>query len=260
MWNSVLEGTATRSSSLPRGVAWLQIRPRATALVLGAITLVLAGASLAGQVARLQLGHTHLLGLVPLLNVDLEHNLPTWFSSYLLLAGGLLLAFIWRLEARGGNPYARHWGVLAAFLLAASIDEFVSLHERLIEPFQELLGLGGIFYYGWFLPVLPLLVLLGAAYRRFFLHLAPSDRLRFSVAGTLYVSGAIGMELVGGRHAELYSTQNFAYAVITTVEETLEMAGAIALLYALLHHAAARFGTVNVRVRPATRSSASPGA
>ena len=46
--------------------------------------------------------------------------------------------------------------------------------------------------------------------------------------------GAIGVELIGGRYLELHGVENLTYAMITTVEESLEMAGVIIFIWALL--------------------------
>ena len=35
-------------------------------------------------------GHDHVLGLLPLINLDMEHNLGTMFSVVLLFADGVL--------------------------------------------------------------------------------------------------------------------------------------------------------------------------
>ena len=51
-----------------------------------------------------------------------------------------------------------------------------------------------------------------------------------------YVGGALGMELIKGRHSYLYGQKNLAYGVITTIEESLEMLGIVVFIYALLDY------------------------
>ena len=50
----------------------------------------------------------------------------------------------------------------------------------------------------------------------------------------MFLSGAIGLELVGGAYVAAHGAINMSYVLIATVEETLEMVGAAVLLYGLL--------------------------
>ena len=54
------------------------------------------------------------------------------------------------------------------------------------------------------------------------------------MAGVLFLSGAIGLELIGGSYFAAHGELNMSYVLIVTVEETLEMVGAAVLLYGLL--------------------------
>jgi hypothetical protein len=58
------------------------------------------------------------------------------------------------------------------------------------------------------------------------------------MAATFYIGGAIGVELIGSRHAELHGYENWAYSMIATLEESLEMAGLIVFIWALLKYCA----------------------
>jgi hypothetical protein len=59
--------------------------------------------------------------------------------------------------------------------------------------------------------------------------------------------GGIGCELIGGWFAELHGTANLTYATITTVEESLEMAGVIIFIWALLVYIADNYKEVRFR-------------
>jgi hypothetical protein len=67
------------------------------------------------------------------------------------------------------------------------------------------------------------------------------------VAAILYIGGAIGVELIGGRYAELHGEENWTYSMITTVEESLEMAGLIVFIWALLEYCADNYKEVRFR-------------
>ena len=58
-------------------------------------------------------------------------------------------------------------------------------------------------------------------------------RKRFLVAATVYVGGALGMELPLGYWTDLHGDENFVYSMIDLVEESMEMIGASLFLYAL---------------------------
>jgi hypothetical protein len=87
-----------------------------------------------------------------------------------------------------------------------------------------------------------------AVYLPFLARLPARTRNLFFLAGFVYVSGAIGFEMISGRHAALYGDNNLTYKLLAHVEESLEMAGLVALLYALLDYAGRHLGAVTFRV------------
>jgi hypothetical protein len=72
-------------------------------------------------------------------------------------------------------------------------------------------------------------------------------RLRFLIAATLYLGGAIGVELVGGQLAVSGGIDNWAYCLTVTLEEGLEMAGLIVFIWALLKYCADHYEEVQFR-------------
>lgn len=66
--------------------------------------------------------------------------------------------------------------------------------------------------------------------------LPQKTRNLFIKAGTLYVGGALGMELIDGYYAKIYAQNNITYFVLTTIEESLEMFGILVFIYALLSY------------------------
>jgi hypothetical protein len=121
-----------------------------------------------------------------------------------------------------------------------AIDEAFQFHERLNIPVGTLLGDGslGIFYFPWVIPGIALVSVLGLYFLRFLLHLPAATGLSFLMAATLYIGGAIGVELIGSSHAELHGYENLTYSMIATLEESLEMAGLIVFIWALLNYCA----------------------
>ena len=169
--------------------------------------------------------------LVGLFSLSYEGNLPTWYSSALLLACAITLAAI-APSAPAGQ--ARYWALLSGVFGYLSIDEAVGLHEQL----NQLVRLGGPFYFGWIIPAGAAVLVLAAVYLGFLRALPGETRRRFLVAGALYVGGALVMEIPLGLWTEAHGDGGLGYALIDFAEESLEMSGASLFLLALLRHAA----------------------
>jgi hypothetical protein len=71
---------------------------------------------------------------------------------------------------------------------------------------------------------------------RFIANLPAKTRRLFMIAGIIYVSGALGIEMIGGYYADYYQHNNIIYAFITTIEEVLEMLGVAVFIYGLLSY------------------------
>jgi len=227
----------------------LVLTARSSAQVLRGLLVVIAALatlSLLGQYSALVLGHERLLGFVPEFGLDYENNIPTYFTALLLLFAALLAWGANRLARIRRDPFARHWAVLGGILAYISVDEIASLHERLIPPLRHALGADGIFYFAWVIPGIVLLLLFLIAYARFFWALDGRWKRLFAAAGTIYVAGVLGMELVGGGYASQYGQQTVVYAVISTIEEVLEMSGLAVLIYAQLEYLRAHLSTIVV--------------
>ena len=120
------------------------------------------------------------------------------------------------------------------------------MHELLVPPTRELLGdyASGIFYFAWVIPGIAFILLFALTFVKFLLHLQLRTRWLFLVSAVLFIGGAVGTELIGGRYAELHGFQNLTYTMIATVEEALEMAGVIVFIFALLKYVETNYNEV----------------
>jgi len=211
--------------------------------LLGAAALLLVLLSVGGQFSKHMLGNVSPTGLVPLFYVDTEQNVPTLFTVLLILVAASLLAIIAKLNGKRQSPHASKWAILSFGFLLMALDEAFQVHERLNLPVGALLGDGelGIFYFPWVIPGIALVLVLGLLFLRFLFHLPAATRFRFMLAATLYLGGAIGVELIGSSHAELHGYENWTYSMIATIEESLEKAGLIVFIHALLSYLAGNF-------------------
>lgn len=235
---------------------------RSVTRVLLAVAGALVLASALGQFSRLVLGHGRLLGFVRLFDVNQESNLPAYFSTLLIaVASGLCLVTALH-HRRTDAPSGRHWAALAAVLAVLSIDESVQLHESVGIVIADRFGApaSGPFAFVWVVPALVAVLVLGAAFLRFVLALPATTRLRVVVSGATYVTGALGMEMVGGAWSSAHGQDNLAYAGVVTVEESLEMAGMILLVRALLLYLAASTDAIRLTFLAGAGPGAVPAA
>jgi len=227
----------------------LSISVSSVVRVLVAIALFLVLASTAGQLSGYLFQHGNVFGLVPLFFLDREDNIPTFFSTLLLLFSSVLLALIALLKRKEG--YASHWAMLSFGFFFMSFDEAFEVHERLIIPVWDLLKdfNYNFLYFAWVVPGVALVVVLALVFRRFLGQLAVTTRVRFLIAGFVYLGGAIGVEMIGGRHAALYGHKNLTYSMIATVEESLEIAGLIIFIWALLEYFREYYSEVRFQIK-----------
>jgi hypothetical protein len=210
-------------------VSRAQLRP-----LLAGVMAVIVAAGVAVEVLKPIYHWQSQSGLVPLLSLSYEHNLPTFYSAALLLACSLLLSLIAAGARKNGERFVPAWWVLAAGFLYISLDEVLSFHEEA----SQWLSLDGVLHFSWVVPAAAVVLVVGAAYVPFLRRLPRPMRLRFLLAGAIYVGGAVGMELPLGWWTVHHGTDNLGYALIDAVEESMEMLGLNLFLLALLDHLA----------------------
>jgi len=90
-----------------------------------------------------------------------------------------------------------------------AVDEAWLIHERLIKPMQQLLGGGnsGIFDVAWVIPGIAIVLILALFFLRFLLRLPQKTGLSFLFAATVYIGGAISIELISGSYDVRYGIE-----------------------------------------------------
>ena len=229
----------------------LLLNPTSIAWSLGVMTVLLIFANCAALLADYLTGYNSMVihKLVKFFYVELELNAPAFFSTLLLLFASLLLAIITVLKKKQPASFVLYWSILSIGFLFMAFDEIAAVHERLIEPMRAILGEQnlGIFYFAWVVPAVVLVVCLGIFFLKFLINLPVKTRWTFLIAATLYLGGAVGLEMVEGWYSEINGRETLLYITLTTLEETLEMVGTVVFIWALLGYIADAYEKVEVR-------------
>jgi hypothetical protein len=216
------------------------------------ITLLIA-AHVAGLVWEVFLGNEAGHDLVEKFDINVEANIPTWYSSSALFFSALLLILIGLATKNAKRPYAWHWILLALIFVFLSCDETAQIHEWTVPHVFGILKSQFAQFIGWVIPYAGLVLLFVIAYLRFFFHLPYRFKILFFGAGALYVGGALGMELLTGAFGRvvLEGRLHFLFGII---EEIFEMGGIVLFIYTLLSYLASEFGDINLRFDVKERS------
>jgi len=250
-----LSGMSLASPSVPGAtrVQRLSVVPKKVTRLLLWITSFLTSIHVLTQLAILAFSDfTGRDWLVIMFGLGGEANLPATFSGGLLLFSAMLLGTIALERRRSSAPFAQHWTLLAWIFLYLGLDELASIHDHITVPLRRLLDSDGFFYYVWVIPYIAGVTALLLGSIRFLAHLAGSTRHLFFVAGTLYIGGALGMELLEGFYVSQMGSETFLDTVLVTVEELMEMLGAVVFIHALLCYirASLRNFTLQLSVGP----------
>ncbi len=227
----------------------LEINPRRTVAIVGAIAVLLVCAGTMALVSKYGFGHDTVRGLVPLFDLDEDNNIPAYYEAATLLLCSCLAFAIGAAVRKRRRRYHLHWIGLGGILAFLSMDELGMIHERVTWLFRHGSGASGPFYVSWVIVYAGLVVVVGITYLRFVLHLPADTRRLVLASGTIYVVGAIGFEAVGGYYLSTHGWRmGLSYDLIVVVEETLEAVGVLLLIYALLSYAGTHLGNLTVRI------------
>ena len=232
----------------------VSISPRKVTQVLTLVIIFLSVISLGLHFSAMTFGYRGILmGLVRLFDVGMDNNIPTWYSSFALLLCSCVIAVIaWTKDINRGR-YVMHWKVLSAILVFLSIDEVAMMHEQSGKLLKVLnIDTSGFPIMGWFIVAIPVMVVLALTYLKFLAHLPAKTRLLIGVAGTIFLGGAIGTEMVGKYNFDLHGA-SINLTMITAVEEFMEMLGIVVFLYALLSYLSLYIQEVQIHIGEARR-------
>jgi hypothetical protein len=137
---------------LRRATVWLTVAA-ALLVLINCVTIAWAAVSLPATLdENAVLDESVIPPFAQMFILDFEANVPTWFSSGLLLYAAVLLALLAADASCGARPFVNHWRFLAVLFVYLSIDEAVSIHELAGPPLRAL-GARGARYHAWIIPL-----------------------------------------------------------------------------------------------------------
>jgi hypothetical protein len=165
-------------------------------------------------------------------HLDNEISVGTWFNSILLLS--VSAAALWAGRCRELATERRFWLLIAALFFALSADEVGALHEHMSRTLDLRLNLPSYLRFAWVLPAGILVFALTLYFARFVFRQEKSVKNGILAAAAIYLSGALGLEMLGSHIAFTAGTGSIGYLLACGFEELLEMCGCIRMLSATL--------------------------
>lgn len=245
-------GSVRRTEELSPAGATLELHsslsPRRVASLLAVVVTCLTLLSITGRLAVSLLPDFPLRDFTArLFDLDQEMNVPTVYSTLAILICSALMAVIARSELMLGSGHGRSWRLLSLIFLGLALDELLSFHEE-VTGRVDIGMLNRFMRFSWVVVGGCLVLVVVVAFGRFFLRLPPMTRRLFLLAGLLFVGGSIGLEAIGGYYGGPGRQDSLPYVIVAHVEEVLEMAGIVVLIYALLSYLRRVTPTVAVKL------------
>jgi hypothetical protein len=211
----------------------IHIRPETVARFLSVFGGALLTAHLVTLFLKFGLGHAYAGGLVPMFHLDGEMNVPS-LSSSLLLFSSAVIAIISSLTPAGGWKDRYSWLLIAIVFIILSFDETLRLHEQIGGFVMSVLP-----GWGWELPHFAAMTVAGALLLPWFFRLERDSQIRFVIAGTIYITGAVGMEHIATVYYNALGIAQGVASTLTgdvfvTLEECMELFGVGFFLHAMI--------------------------
>ncbi len=182
--------------------------------------------------------------LADLFDLNGEANAPSWYAPSLWLIAAALAFLIGQSEHGKHGRFIWNWGMFCGACIFLSADEATMIHERIgkgigviFEKWESLRMDGGWLYSWMYWGIGFLSVFLFLNYK-FLLALPGKTLFLLCVSGVVFISGAIGVELfsVWDEHGIRPINSARQWFLLIALEESLGMAGVIALIYTLLDY------------------------
>jgi hypothetical protein len=119
-----------------------------------------------------------------------------------------------------------------------------------------MLDAAGALYFPWVLPYGIAVIVIAIIYIPWLLQLPLYTRIHFFISGTLFLSGALGLEILSATFADQYGLDSAQYTWTYTAEETLEMLGIALFIRALIHYLSSHTEEISIVFSAETKQEA----
>lgn len=233
------------TSETPRLVVPLPLRRVAIALAVTIAVLVVTGAAANWMIYNLFPPEHPIADVLRRLDLGHEPSIPAFYSAVMMLCCAGLLYIV----GRSAQRLRQSWLLLAFVFLFMALDEAVMFHEMVDTGVKMFVPTSGPFYFAWVLPGMAVVVAFGLLFLRLLSSLEHPTRTYFLASGIIFVSGAIGMEMVAGvifdnAVDEAAALRSLSHVLSQAVEEGLEMIGIAMFFVALLDYAQRKHGGI----------------
>ena len=214
----------------------IKIPPRIFLIASLGIIACLSIMNFLGMYGTFVLGKLGGYGLIDMFTLNAEANVPTNFSTRLLLAAAVLLALVAKSSKLQKSDHFIHWATLSALCFFLSLDEFAQIHELLDEHrgwTEGLFDASGALVGPWVVLYGGLALVVLTLFARFFWELPRKYQFIFGTAAAMFLSAALGIEMIGAMVWESEGP-SWRFFIINSVEEIFEMTAITILITGLL--------------------------
>lgn len=223
------------SSNAATVVEMPTVRTHSVLTVIYPASLIAFAAGTAHAVAVGTYGIDPNRGGMRIINLDAESTAISWYASAVLGFAAVLLWTAGRLSSHLPVRARYGWYVLALAFVLLSLDEVAQVHETMNAVGRHLGVSTDLVLFRWVLVAIPAIFVLGAVLIPFLWHLERRTLVSFILSGVVFVSGAVGMEIVGGSILQDEGAGR-SYMTAVVVEEGMEILGATMFVGSILAH------------------------
>jgi len=191
-----------------------------------------------------ELGYENALRFESTFNFNAEENAPTLFNVFLILQAAAVCLVISKQKVPGQN----YWLALSIIFTLLAVDEYFSLHEKLMGQVRNALSASGFFYNAWIIPYGILVLILGIVLLRWLWRLPEETKRGLIASAILYLSGALLFEGFAGLYLDIGDKDDFAWSLLATMAESLEMLGLMVFTYYAVKYSLAESGVIRFEV------------
>ena len=176
---------------------------------------------------------------------DLGHepSIPQFFSALGLVTASALLYMIGRFERRDNCRDRYYWYGMAIVFFGLAVDESVMFHEMVDTALGLVFEPKGVFYFPWVIAGVLFAGVFAVIFVPFVARKSKRTVCLFALAGTVFLTGAVGMEMIASlifenAGSDEAGVMTLSHTLVQSLEELLEMLGIVLFIFALLDYLA----------------------